>query len=355
MKGRITALRRILGEGQAALVISSVNRRWLTGFPSSNGYFFLSRNSAVFLTDGRYIEAAEKSISGCEVMLLDQLSEQLRQLCRGAHVAELLCETGISVAAVRRLEAAAGDNIRITPSDRLESLLIRIRSRKSAGEIRKIKEAQRLTEEAFAYILGLIAPGIRERELALELEYYLRKAGSEGAAFDFIALSGENTSKPHGVPGNRKIRKGDFITLDFGAVVDGYRSDMTRTVAVRAVSDRQRQVYETVLQANLAGLQAVAAGVPCAEVDAAARQVIRDAGYGEYFTHSTGHGVGLDIHEPISLSPASGQVLQAGNVVTVEPGIYLPGEFGVRIEDMVLVTKGGCENLTSTPKELMIL
>ena len=181
------------------------------------------------------------------------------------------------------------------------------------------------------------------------------KNGAECVSFETIDVSGKNSSMPHGVPSGKKIETGDFITMDFGAVIDGYHSDMTRTVAVGEVSSKQARVYETVLAAQLKGLEALRPCLSCREADAAAREVVENAGFGDYFGHGTGHGVGIEIHEEPRLSPKSSRILEIGDVVTVEPGIYLPGEFGVRIEDMAIITENGCENLTKSPKKLIIL
>ncbi|MGN0468928.1 MAG: M24 family metallopeptidase, partial [Acutalibacteraceae bacterium] len=210
-------------------------------------------------------------------------------------------------------------------------------------------------EKAFDHILGFIKPGITEREISLELDYTMLRSGADALSFETIAVSGANGSMPHGVPGEKKIEKGDFITMDFGAVVEGYHSDMTRTVAVSSVSDKQAEIYAIVLKAQEAGLAAIKNGVSCKEVDEQARNVIKSYGYGEYFGHGFGHGVGIEIHEYPNESPKSKAVLKSGNVVTAEPGIYLPGQFGVRIEDMVLVTDDGYYNFTKCKKELIIL
>ena len=205
------------------------------------------------------------------------------------------------------------------------------------------------------HILDFIKPGMTEKHVTLELDYYMLSHGADGLSFETIAVSGKNSSKPHGVPSDKKIEKGDFVTMDFGAVVEGYHSDMTRTVAVGFVTDEQKNVYETVLKAQAAAQAAASSGVCCADVDKAARDVIENAGYGEYFNHSTGHGVGVEIHEYPRLSRLCKTALSVGNVVTDEPGIYIPEKFGVRIEDMLLITENGCENLTRAPKELIIL
>ena len=231
-----------------------------------------------------------------------------------------------------------------------------LRECKTEEEIGKIEQAQAIAEAAFAHILEYIHEGVTEREVALELEFYMRRAGATRAAFDIIVAAGASGSVPHAIPSDEPIRRGDLVTMDFGAVVDGYHSDMTRTVAVGEVSERQKLVYDTVLRAQKASLAVLKAGVSCVEGDAAARRVIEEAGFGQHFGHGTGHGVGLEIHEEPRLSPRAGEkLLRVGQVVTVEPGIYLPGECGVRIEDMALITKEGCRNLTHAPKELICL
>ena len=237
----------------------------------------------------------------------------------------------------------------------LDNMICALRAVKQPFEVEKIKAAQKIAEDAFSYICTFIKPGKTEREVALALDYYMLSHGAEALSFETIVVSGAKTSMPHGVPGKNRIQNGDFVTMDFGAVVGGYHSDMTRTVAVGSVTQKQKEVYETVLRAQNAVMDALRSGLSCAAADKVARDVIGKAGYGAYFTHSTGHGVGVEIHEYPSLAPHGKSVLTVGNVVTDEPGIYLPGEFGVRIEDMALITENGRENLTTAPKELIIL
>jgi len=278
----------------------------------------------------------------------------LNEAFRDYHIHQVLLEaSGTSMAAMIRFK----DKLSATPvaDNRLDDWLNALRAIKTPEQIKKIKSAQALTEYGFQYILKRIASGRTEREIAFDLEFAIRNEGADAVAFDFIAVSGENSSLPHGIPGNRRLQKGDFLTLDFGAMLDGWHSDMTRTVAVGEVSEEQRQVYDTVLKAQQTCLDTLRPGITGEEGDKAARHIINAAGYGEYFGHGTGHGVGMQIHEEPRLSPACKELLQSGNVVTVEPGIYLPGKFGVRIEDMVVVTETGIENLTSAPKELIIL
>ncbi len=236
-----------------------------------------------------------------------------------------------------------------------DKLIDGLRMKKTEYEVQAVTKAQRIAEKALDHILGFIKEGVTEREIALELDFFMLKNGAEDISFETIAISGANTSKPHGVPTDKRVQNGDFITMDYGAVINGYHSDMTRTVAVGEVGDEQVKIYNTVLQAQLKALSVLKAGIKCADADAAARDLIKAEGYGDYFRHSTGHGVGLEIHAKPNLSPLSKQVLEVGNIVTVEPGIYIPGKFGVRIEDMATITKNSCVNLTKSTKELVKL
>ena len=345
----------------AALVADPVSRRYLTGFDSSDGLVFIAPGAALFLTDSRYIEAARESVTACLVEELTDASKQLRALCARHRVQRLFVET-------RRTTLAQAEQYRrwlpgvwIERGSRLDQRLRALRMHKGEAEVSSIQAAQAIAERALQEILPLLRPGVSEREIALELDYAMLRGGGEAVSFETIVVSGENGSKPHGVPGSRKLQSGDLVTLDFGAVVGGYHSDMTRTVAVGAVEGEQRQIYDIVLQAQLAALAALGPGVPCRDVDAAARDIIKAAGCGEHFRHGTGHGVGLEIHEAPTLSSKSKDILAPGMVVTVEPGIYLPGgraeriRCGVRIEDMALITEDGYENLTNMDKKLLVL
>ena len=215
--------------------------------------------------------------------------------------------------------------------------------------------AQRIAERAFDEVLGEIKPGMTEREIAAELVYRMLRNGAENISFDPIVVTGAKTSMPHGVPGDRKVQRGDFLTMDFGCIYKGYCSDMTRTVAIGGVSDEMKAVYNIVLKAQLAGIAAAKAGLKGREIDAAARKVIDEAGYGEYFGHGFGHGIGLEVHEEPNAGPVSEALMEPGVVISAEPGIYLPGRFGVRIEDVIIITENGCENITTAKKELIIL
>ncbi len=355
MMNNLQQLLKDKGNGYCALIISPENRKYFTGFESSDGFLLVSADRAVFITDGRYIEAAEKHISACEVMLLGKTYPQIATILNEMNCRHLLVEsTRMTVSTYNSLKGVL-KNISISTDTTLDTIINSIRSIKTRNEVESIIKAQRIAEEAFEHILKFIKVGMTEKEIALELDFFMLRNGGEGLSFETIAVSGANSSMPHGVPSDKKIENGDFITLDFGTIINGYHSDMTRTVAVGFATDEMKNVYDIVLKAQNNSLANIRAGVSCKDGDEFARSVIRDCGYGQYFTHSTGHGVGVEIHEFPNLSPASDSILQVGNIVTVEPGIYIPDKFGVRIEDMALITENGCENLTNAPKDLIIL
>ncbi len=349
----VNNLKNSLGKNEAFLITSEENMRYLTGFPHSEGRVFITENEAIFFVDSRYIEAVTKSVSSCEIVLMTSFHEQLCEYIKKLGTETVFTEAeGISVADFSALCKKIPCEIK---AEKTDELLTSLRRKKNEFEKNKILEAQAIAEKAFDHILGFIKEGVTEREIALELDFFMLKNGAECISFDTIAVSGKNTSLPHGVPSNKKIAKGDFITLDYGAVVDGYHSDMTRTLAVGEISSKQIEVYETVLSAQEKSLEVLKSGISGFDADKAARDIIENAGYGKYFGHGTGHGVGLQIHESPRLSPKSKHILEVGDVVTVEPGIYLPDEFGVRIEDMAFITENGLENLTKSSKSLIIL
>lgn len=336
------------------LIVSETNRRYFTSFPSSDGILLATKNGSVFLTDSRYIEEAQNVVKCCEVAELKKTSEQLPELCKKFGVKTLMVESDrLTVSQLKAYRKILKGVLLTTVNT--DKLIDELREVKSEYEKESIIKAQRIAESAYEHILGFIKEGVTEKEVALTLDFFMLKNGAEAISFETIAVSGANTSKPHGVPTDKKICRGDFVTMDFGAVVNGYHSDMTRTVAVGEVSDEQIEVYETVLEAQMKALATLKAGVKCSEVDAAARDYIKEKGYGDFFRHSTGHGVGLEIHEKPTLSPKNDKKLQAGNIVTIEPGIYIPGKFGVRIEDMAMIMADVCANLTKSTKKLTII
>lgn len=340
---------------EALLIISPENRKYLTSFISSAGYLVIGNNGSAFFTDSRYIEAAGKKINVCPTYPLRDFKEDVGDFIFQHGYSKIHIEAErVTVSQLRFLEKNLKQS-KIVTDGNLDRSIARLREVKTEEEICKIQKAQKIAEKAFDDILSFIEEGVTELEIAARLENIMRANGSEGFSFETIAITGKNTSKPHGVPTYNKVKKGDFVTMDYGAVFDSYRSDMTRTVAVGEVSSEQAEIYNTVLKAQESALSILRSGVKCADADKAARDVIRNAGYGEFFGHSTGHGVGIEIHETPNLAPRSKALLEAGNVVTVEPGIYIPDKFGVRIEDFVVITEDGYRNLTSSPKNLIVL
>lgn len=350
----VDKLASVLAENEAFLISSPENRRYFTGFPSSDGFFLVTRREAALIVDGRYWEAAKTEAADVsQTVLARSFVSKISELVERLGIKTLYLEREkLSVAAFYRIKNAMPAETR---AEKLDEVITSLRRKKSEEEKKKILAAQAIAEKAFERVLGFIKEGVTERETALELEIYMLRNGAERASFDVIVVSGENSSKPHGVPSDRRIERGDLVTLDFGAVADGYHSDATRTVAVGEISSEKAKAYETVLAAQEKGLEALKAGVACSDADAAARDIIAAAGYGEFFTHGLGHGVGMEIHEEPTLSPKSDKILETGDVVTVEPGIYLPGRFGIRVEDMAIITENGSENLTKLPKDPIII
>ena len=347
-------LQQTLSSGEAYLVSSPENRRYLTEFSSTDGFLIVTKKEAVFLTDSRYIEAARNQVKGCsEITQLNSVSSQLPEYITKLGIEKLFTEsTKLTVEDYNRISKIATCRV---SAEKTDAEINNLRRKKSEEEKNCIVRAQRIAERAFEHILGFISTEKTEKEIALELDFFMLRNGAEAISFETIAVSGANSSMPHGVPSEKKIENGDFITMDYGAVINGYHSDMTRTVAVGQVSTKQAQIYETVLNAQLASLAVLKDGISGFDADKAARDIIVSAGYGDYFGHGTGHGVGIEIHEEPRLSPKTDKILCEGDIVTVEPGIYLPGEFGVRIEDMAFITKNSAENLTKSLKNLIII
>lgn len=338
----------------ALVLTSEVNRRYATGFHSTAGAVYLSAKQAVFYTDFRYVEAARAAVTDFEV----------REIGVGrsytAAINELIEQDDVRTVALEDETLTHAEYTRWATAlhataMRLEDTVARLRVTKEDDEVGKIVAAQRIAEQALEEVMNDIRVGVTEKEIAARLTYLMLHYGAENMSFDPIVVSGANSSKPHGVPTEKQIEAGDFVTMDFGCIVDGYCSDMTRTVAVGHVTEEMQRVYDIVLDAQLAGIACCKAGVSGREVDGAARRVIEAAGYGDAFGHGFGHGVGLEIHEAPTASSRSEALLPAGSILTAEPGIYLPGKFGVRTEDMLYVIEDGCINLTEAPKTLRIL
>ncbi len=354
---RLTALyNKLQTEPYDAVIITSkVNQRYVTGFDFDDGYVVVTKDKAFVLVDFRYIEAARASVTDeFEILMLEGKKTEF--------IKNLLKENGVRVLAYENLEMTcdeyntlsdALDGVGMLP---VKKLFDSLRICKTEEELEKMDRAQQITDAAFAHILEFIKPDMTEIEVALELEFFMRKMGSEGVAFNTICVSGSASSLPHGVPRNVKLERG-FLTMDFGARIDGYCADMTRTVVIGKADEEIKKVYNTVLTAQTEALAAIKAGESCFEIDNIARSIINNAGYRGCFGHGLGHGVGLYIHEAPRLSSMVDPALklEVGNVVTVEPGIYLEGKFGCRIEDMVAVTEDGIRNFTKSPKEMIEL
>ena len=355
---RIEKLINALPESiDAVILFERANKRYFTGVDTSDaGTLIVTREKAFFIIDSRYIEISKHyETEKLQIILQQELFTQIKDICFQEKIKKIAIETQtVSVATLEKLKQVFSD-ITIDVKIDVSKIIMELRSVKDTEEISKIKAAQKITDQAFKYILTKIEVGKSEKELALELEFFMRSHGADNTSFDIIFVGGQNTSLPHGVPTNYCLKKGDFITIDFGADVDGYKSDMTRTIALGSVSDEQKKVYEIVLSAQQKALAEIMEGKVCQDIDRIAREHIIPAGYGDFFGHALGHSVGLDIHESPVFSPRCQTVLKEGMVLTVEPGIYLPQKFGVRIEDMVIVTKNGAENLTKTKKSLIII
>lgn len=341
----------------AALISNSANKRYFTGVNTDDaGTLVVCKEKAFFIIDSRYYEMVNSCISKDFIVILqDDLFSQINKLFSENNVKSYCIEKQYTtITAFEKIKSALS-KYTLNNDYELYDYIIELRSIKNDNELDYIKKAQSITEEGFDYILGKISHNKTEKELALELEYFLRKNGANKLSFDTIFVSGKNSSLPHGTPGNKKIEIGDFITIDFGVEYNGYMSDMTRTVVYGKASEEQIKVYNTVLEAQNAAFSLIKEGIECYNIDKAARDVISNAGYGKYFGHALGHSVGLEIHESPNFSPKCDTVLKEGMILTVEPGIYIPDKFGVRIEDMVYVTKNGYKNLTKSDKSLIIL
>ena len=342
------------GEVDALLLTSVYNRLYAAQYRVAEGVAVVTREGAYYFTDSRYIEAAEKNLKGFTVRMTHPGSSEIER------INEVIGEHTIKKLGFEENDMTYGDYLRY--NEALHAVLVPMqakidafRATKEPWEIELMRKAQAITDQTFSELCKIIHAGMTEKELEAELLYRLYKHGAEGPSFDPIVVSGPNTSLPHGVPGERKLEFGDFITMDFGCIYGGYCSDMTRTVALGFVSEEMDKVYKTVLKAQLAGIAATKAGVAGRDIDGAARKVIADAGYGDYFGHGYGHSLGILIHEAPNANTRNDQPMPAGAVVSAEPGIYLPGKFGVRIEDVTVITETGCEVLTKSPKKLIIL
>ncbi len=339
----------------AVLIQDPANRFYLTKMKSSAGTVLVTRKEAWLLIDFRYLEEAEKKVQNCAVLEAKELYLQLQTLLKENNIQNLaVLDDRMTLKEYRRLREGI-PGIQINSGKEISAWIEEIRMRKDEQEIDFHRQAQQITDQTFAYICGLIRPGVTELEIAREIGTHLTELGSDDRHFNFIVASGPNSSLPHGFATSRRIQNGDFVTMDFGAVSGGYLADMTRTIAVGKVSAEQKKVYEIVKEAQQRAFEKIMPGVVCRDVDAAARNFIYAQGYQGCFSHGLGHSVGVEVHENPRFNESCQTKLAPGIVITVEPGIYLKQRFGVRIEDMVAVTANGFENLTKSPKELIIL
>ena len=341
------------GEVDGLLLTSRYSRHYGAEFDIAEGVAIVTKAGCRYFTDSRYIESAQAGLKGFEVMDVAGVGYFKR-------LNDAIADFGVTTLGFEEFYLTVAEftgyeknlNAKLVP---FHKEISSFRAVKEAWELDNMRKAQQIADKAFSEVLPRIKTGMSELELQAELIYCMYKNGAHGLSFDPIVVSGPNSSMPHGVAGERKIQDGDFITMDFGVLYNGYCSDMTRTVAVGHVTEEMEKVYNTVLAAQLAGLAVSKAGVPGKDIDGAARQVIVDAGYGPYFGHGYGHSVGLEVHENPSPNVRNENPMPLHSVASAEPGIYLPGKFGVRIEDCVIFTENGYENLASSPKELIIL
>lgn len=372
---------------QMVLIDSPSNLYYYTGFTGGEAMFVMNKCSGYIITDSRYYEQVEKECPDLTLIRMENkgFSEYVKELLSGMQHSDILYdmtnqdkriqESHDSWNTTEKMEHGKESKYKIAveSSMNLEQYLklcktcpeasfeiakdaiMENRMVKDEEELQKLAQAEAIGDAAFTHILDYIKPGVTEREIALELEFFMKRQGASKLSFDTIVASGPNSSMPHAQVTDRKIKNGDFVTMDFGCVYQGYCSDMTRTIAVGNATDEMKKVYQIVLDANLRAMDGIKEGIPCNEIDALARDYIKEQGYGDYFGHGLGHGVGLDIHEEPRFSPRCNVVTRENMVITDEPGIYLPGQFGVRIEDLVVVKKDGYEKLSRSTKELLIL
>lgn len=340
----------------ALLLFNESNMHYACGFSPSEGIVIVTKGGKGYhIVDSRYTETAQehsKKTGLTVVEISSSFSDEVKSIVNKHKIKSILFENEtISFAQYERYTKLL-ENVSFIP---LGNQLTLLRNVKDIDEINLIKDANNIAEKSFLELLPEVKAGKTEKELAALFDYLMAKNGSDGVSFDTILLTGSHTSMPHGVPGERKIKDGDFVLFDFGATCQGYHSDMTRTVAVGHATDEMIECYNLVLKAQLAGIKALADGVKCADVYKASYDILQEKDMAKYFRHSLGHGVGLDIHEGYNASPKSTDTFETGNITSIEPGIYIPGKFGIRIEDLLYISPRGRENLSKITKELIIL
>ncbi len=337
-----------------ALITSDVSRRYFCGFKSSAGVILVTKEQSYLIIDSRYFDKAKQRVTDCRVILLEDMRTQLSELLLKHNIRTLMVESDYMTITEFNDYREKLHFLELDPSPALSQRIWDMRIIKTEEEIGLIVRAQRIAEKAFERLIDNISRDMTEKQVAALLNYYMMDCGADDLSFETIAASGVNSASPHAVPTDKKLCEGDFLTLDFGAVADSYHSDMTRTLAVGEVSQEMEKLYNAVYYANLDGIKAVKPGINGKVVDSVARSTLAAwGGFDKYFGHGLGHGVGLEIHEQPTLSQRSRSMLKPGMIVTVEPGAYISGKYGVRIEDMVVVTENGCEVLTKSTKTLI--
>ena len=350
MNDRVNKLVSGLSDNEAVFISGFPNIFYYSGFTSEDAYLLISKNARYIITDSRYTIQAGEQAKGFEILDIADGFEKIFSKITADYIGYE--ESRMTVREYQKLRMKLAGNQTFVGK---QSFLDAERRIKSEEEIKKIAEAERLGDSAFEYVLEKIKPGVTERGIALEIEFFMKKHGASALSFDTIVASGKRSAMPHGIASDKVIESGDFVTLDFGCIFEGYCSDMTRTVIVGHANEKQREIYDIVLKAQNTAIDAIKEGVLCCDVDKAARDVITEAGYGGNFGHGLGHSVGIEIHENPSFSPRCGDEVKNGHVITVEPGIYVEGFGGVRIEDLIAVKDGKPCNLTHSPKELIEL
>lgn len=346
---------RLPDELDAALLECPRLIRWAIGFDCTTATLLVTKKKPILFVDFRYYEKAKRQFPFMEIRKVEKPFEALTNVLNAENIKILgLSASQTSLKRYQKLrEVLQGFPLDTSPI--LDDLLTSLRMVKTPIELKNMQEAQRLTDSAFTHILSVLSVGISEKSIAAELECFLRKNGAEAPSFSFIVASGVNSALPHASPGEKVLQKGDFVTLDFGCIFEGYCSDMTRTVSIGKPGDEMETVYNTVLKAQQKAFETIQTGIPCCDVDLAARNFIDGAGFQGAFGHSLGHSLGIEIHEEPRFSASCNILLEENMILTVEPGIYLEGKFGVRIEDVVIIQRDGYENITKSPKELLVL
>lgn len=353
---KVEILSQELSDGCAFLVTSPVNRQYLTGFNSSEGAVLVTLERCYFFVDSRYIDKARQAVTeGFEVVLLKDFRIQILDALRIHAIRKVIVENAFMTLSTFEKYHEIFHPVKISDESLLSETLSSMRIIKTADEIKNIIDAQAIAERSFDTLIHKIRVGQTEKQIAAMLNFLMLENGADDISFTTIVASGVNSASPHAVPTDKKIVENEFILFDFGAVINGYHSDMTRTIVMGEANDLMKEVYTAVSSANIDAIKAARAGITAKLLDNVARSTLGAWGYGDNFGHGLGHGVGLEIHEAPSVSPKGAITLKEGMVITIEPGVYLTGKFGVRIEDMIVITHEGCHNLTNTPKSLIVI